>query len=89
MHAIQTGNVKTKATEDLARAVQPVPFERWQEAWALARALQAERRFATALRVYTPGGPALADQLMPRGVCSSWSWFTPSSGRGHPLGSQS
>jgi hypothetical protein len=63
MHAIQTGNAKTKASEDLARAVKIVPCERWEEAWRLAAALQAERRFAASLRLYAPSGAELADRL--------------------------
>jgi hypothetical protein len=69
LHAIQTGNAKTKAADDLTRAVQVVPFERWEEAWALARGLQAERRFAASLRLYTSGGGEVADRLgVPRRV---------------------
>jgi hypothetical protein len=63
MHAIQTGNAKTKAAEDLLRAVATVPFAYWQAAWALAKALQAEQRFATSLRLYAVGGDELADRL--------------------------
>jgi hypothetical protein len=63
MHAIQTGNAKTKAAADLTRAVEVIPFERWEEAWTLASALQAEQWFAASLRLYAPGGPELADRL--------------------------
>jgi hypothetical protein len=62
MHAIQTGNVQTKAAEVLARAVKLVPCEPWREAWSLAVTSQAERRFATSRRLYAPGGAALADE---------------------------
>jgi Uncharacterised nucleotidyltransferase len=69
MHAIQTGNAKTKAVADLTRAIENVAFERWQEAWSLAAELQAESRFAASLRLYAPGGAELADRLgAPTGV---------------------
>jgi hypothetical protein len=63
MHALQTGNAKTKAVADFTRALENVAFERWQEACSLAAALHAESRFAAALRLYAPGGAELADRL--------------------------
>jgi hypothetical protein len=63
LHAIQTGNARNKAAEDLARAATVVSFERWRDAWTLAKTLRAERPFAAALRLYAPGGAALADRL--------------------------
>jgi hypothetical protein len=72
LHAIQTGNAKTKAAADLIRAVQGIAFEQWQAAWTFARVLQAEQRFAAALRLYAPGGGALADRL---GAPKQVAWF--------------
>jgi hypothetical protein len=63
LHALQTGNAKTKAAEDLARAITGVSFERWQQAWALAKTLQADHLFAAALRLYAAGGAEMADRL--------------------------
>jgi hypothetical protein len=63
MHTLQTGNAKAKAAEDLARAIKCVSFERWQQAWALARTLQADHLFAAALRLYAAGGADIADRL--------------------------
>ncbi len=63
LHALQTGNAKAKAAEDLTRAIKCVSFERWQQAWALARTLQADHLFAAALRLYTAGGAEMADRL--------------------------
>jgi Uncharacterised nucleotidyltransferase len=63
IHALQTGNAKAKAADDLARAIKCVSFEHWQQAWALARTLQADHLFATALRLYAAGGTEIADRL--------------------------
>jgi hypothetical protein len=63
MHAIQTGNAKTKAVQDLTRATEVVSLARWQEAWELAVHLGAADRFASSLRLYAPSGAGLADRL--------------------------
>jgi len=63
IHTLQTGNAKAKAAEDLARAIKCVSFERWQQAWALARTLQADHLFAAALLLYAASGAEIADRL--------------------------
>jgi hypothetical protein len=63
MHAIQTGNSKTKAVQDLTRAAEIAPFAHWQKAWELAVSLRAADRFASSLRLYAPSGAELADRL--------------------------
>ncbi len=63
MHAIQTGNAKTKAAEDVSRAVARLPFVLWQAAWEVAVSLRAEQRFAASLRLYAEGGELLADRF--------------------------
>lgn len=63
LHALQTGNAKAKAAEDLARAIKYVSFERWQQAWTLARILQADHLFTAALRLYAVGGAEIAERL--------------------------
>jgi Uncharacterised nucleotidyltransferase len=63
MHAIQTGNRKTKAVQDLTRAAEIVSFAHWQKAWELAASLWVADRFASSLRLYAPSGAELADRL--------------------------
>jgi Uncharacterised nucleotidyltransferase len=63
MHAIQTGNAKTKAVQDLAQAIEVVSFASWQGAWELATRLRAADRFASSIRLYAPSGAILADRL--------------------------
>lgn len=73
MHAIQTGNAKTKAAEDVSRAVAHLPFVLWQAAWEVAVSLRAEQRFAASLRLYAESGEVLADRLgAPRHVPFSY-----------------
>jgi hypothetical protein len=63
LHAIQSGNTKPKPIHDLARAVAYAPLDQWRGAWALAGELGAAPLVAAVLRLYAPGGGALADQL--------------------------
>lgn len=62
LHAIQNGPVDIKAIEDLRRGLDRCSPAVWDEAAALARALDAVPAFAAGLRL-VPDGAALAERL--------------------------
>lgn len=62
LHAAQHGREERKPLEDLARALEKLPTERWAAVAALAEQLRATEAFATGLRL-VPEGAALAAEL--------------------------
>lgn len=55
LHALGDAPSKGKAFEDLTRAIQRVPPEKWEETRALAHDLRAERNLAAALAMTAEG----------------------------------
>lgn len=62
LHAAEHGVAEGKTLEDLRRALERVPPERWAEAAELAEQLDAADGFAAGLRLL-PDGVAVADRL--------------------------
>jgi hypothetical protein len=55
LHAAHHGVKDAQALEDLARALEQVPEETWEEAAALAERLEATPAFSAGLRLFPPG----------------------------------
>jgi hypothetical protein len=62
LHAAEHGVAEEKMLEDLRRALDRVPLERWRSVAGLAAELEAERAFAAGLRLL-PEGRLVADRL--------------------------
>lgn len=62
LHAAHDGAAGGKPLRDLGRALEQLEDERWRDAVALARVVDAEEAFGAGLRL-VPAGAALADAL--------------------------